>query len=393
MTAEEPGRAIKIAIMMRAMDQPTGRRFCIEGLIRAMLRMDHKNSYLLQYRDAKWLGMFSSHDNVKEVVVRSPHKLLWDQVAVPYNAWREGASVIYNPKFSVPLVSHCPVVMGLQEPAWWAVPADHTWIDVRYMRMMLPLYCRKASHFFPVSRFVLDENRKYLRMPFENATVAYNAPTGAFRSLSDSEELGEFRSRYNLPERFILGVTRVENRGNSGTSYCPTKNVETTLRAFGHVREHIPHKLVIAGRRIRDYLQDTGWKESDLEGIQFLGFVPHDELPMLYNAAEIFLLPSFYEGCPSTLLEALACGSRIISSKAGPLPELTNGAALLADPADPADFADKILKVARDESLREELQAKSLQRASFFSWERTAKVTLEALNDVARADRGGSKHL
>ena len=142
---------MRIAIMMRVMDQDTGLRFYTESLIEDLLRIDQENFYVLLYMTPKWLGRFDGYDNAKEVLIKSSNKLVWDQVRVPYAAWREGADLIYNPKFSIPLVTHCPVAMGLQEPAWWVHPEHHTWLDIRYMRAMLPLYCRKAKHFFPWS--------------------------------------------------------------------------------------------------------------------------------------------------------------------------------------------------------------------------------------------------
>ena len=106
---------MKIAIMMRAIDQPTGLRSYMEGVVSTLLRIDQEDEYLLLYRKPDFLGRFSGHKNVKEMLIGPSHVLLWDQVAVPLAARREGADIIWNPKFSVPLLSHCPVTMVLQE--------------------------------------------------------------------------------------------------------------------------------------------------------------------------------------------------------------------------------------------------------------------------------------
>src|SRR5262249_45939614 len=152
--------------------------------------------------------------------------------------------------------------------------------DVLYMRTMLPLYCRKASHLFPWSEFNLGETRKYLRLPLENATVTPFAPDAAFMRLWDAETLRDFRRSNGLPEKFILTVTRVLNLGNKSAAFTGTKNVETTLRAFSQIRQQVPHKLVIVGRRVREYLEYKGWK--DLEGVHFAVF-PREEMPKLYQ--------------------------------------------------------------------------------------------------------------
>jgi glycosyltransferase involved in cell wall biosynthesis len=383
---------MKIAIMMRAMDQDSGFRAYTESLIDTMLRIDGDDSYLLLYRTPKWFGRFTSYKNVKEVLLSAPHKLLWDQVAVPYKAWKERADVIFNPKFTVPLISHCPAAMGLAEPVWWAWPDHYERWDVRYMRTMLPLYCRKAAYFFPMSNFMLEENRQYLGLPFVNAAVAYSAPEEAFRPIDSAALLEQFRNKYQLPPRFILSVTRVDHPGlENSTSFHAGKNVDTTLRAFALCRKEIPHKLVIAGRRVHEYLVHRGFSNTDLKDVHFLGFVPHEELAQLYNLAELFVMPSFYEGFGLCLLEAMACGCPAVASQTGACPEVSGGAALLANPHDPADFAEKIMSVINDKDLRQELRAKGLQRAAWFSWEQTARLTLEGLKRAVNGSRRASR--
>jgi len=374
--------------MMRPMDQDSGFRTIMEGLVEGLLQTDRQNSYLLLYRTEKWLGRFSSFENVEEVLVSGFHKLIWDQVAVPYTAWRKQADIIFNPKFSVPFVSHCPVAMGLHEPAWWVWPEHYEWLDQRYVRTMLPWYCRKAAHLFPISKFVIDENRKYVGLPFDNTTVAYPAPKEYFTTIDDSSALQEFREKYDLPERFIVDVTRVDHPGVEGSkSFFPGKNPETAVRAFALCRDRIPHRLVLAGRRVPEYLSHIGLTSDDLEGVHCIGFVPHEEIPLLYNLAELSLLPSYYESYGMTLVEAMACGCPVVASKTGACAEISAGAALLADPYDPGDFADKILLLLEDDNLRQQLKRKGLERAAYFSWDKTAKVVLNGLTQAIESRR------
>jgi glycosyltransferase involved in cell wall biosynthesis len=256
------------------------------------------------------------------------------------------------------------------------------------MKTMLPLYCRKSAYIFPNSQFILDENRKYLGLPFQNTTVTYSAPQDKFRRIDEPATLEGVRRKYDLPERYILTVTRVDHPGLDGfehKGWHPGKNVETILRAYALCRESLAHKLVISGRRVQEYLLQTGWKESDFKGVHFLGFVAHEDMPTLYNLADLFAIPSFYEGCPNTLLEALACGCPIVASRTGGCPDIGGTAPMFADPYQPADFSEKIkaiLTILTNEPLRKELSRKSLERAAFFSWERTAKLILGGLTQV-----------
>jgi glycosyltransferase involved in cell wall biosynthesis len=371
---------MKIAIMMRAMDQDSGFRAITEHLVEAMLRVGTSNSYLLLYRTAKWFGRFAKFGNAKEVVIKAPHKIAWDQVAVPFKAWNEGVDVIFNPKFSIPLISHCPVAMGLQEPAWWVWPQHYERWNVWYQKIMMPLYCRKALHLFPNSEFILQENQKYLPLSVRKCTIVYSAPGAHFRPIDDRAVLKQTSGKYDLPERFILSVTRVDHPGlENSTSFHGGKNVETAVRAFNLIREHIPHTLVIAGRRVREYLAHAGLSHGELKNVRILGFVPREEMANLYNLAEIFVIPSFYEGCPSTLLEAMACGLPVVGSETGACPDVSGGAAIFANPYDPADFAEKMMQMLKNSNMRQEFKAKSLARASQFSWEISAKLILNAL--------------
>jgi glycosyltransferase involved in cell wall biosynthesis len=273
--------------------------------------------------------------------------------------------------------------MGLQEPAWWATPQHHTWWDRLYMRTMLPLYCRRSSHFFPWTQFVLDENRKYLRAPLEHATVTYTGIDASFHRPYDAATLDAFRRRHDLPQRFILSVSRVENLGNRSATFSGTKNIETTLRAFARMRPEIPHALVVVGRRVREYLEHVGWTVDGFERVRFMGFVPHEDIAKLYRLAELFVMPSYYEGCGIAMIEAMASGCPVVASRTGACPEVGAEAAIAADPHDASDFAAKMLKVLRDPHLASELREKSLRRARLFNWERVAHLTLDGLTQAA----------
>ena len=96
------------------------------------------------------------------------------------------------------------------------------------------------------------------------------------------------------------------------------------------------------------------------------------------------VIPSFYEGCPATVMQAMACGSPLIASATGGSPEVSGDAGLLVDPHDPADIARKMTAVLSDEDLRKKLKERGLERASFFNWKRTAKLTMEGLVRAAR---------
>ncbi len=369
--------------MMRAVDQNSGFHLYIEGLIRAMLKTESKHSYILLYRTAKWIGEFSSFDNVTEILVKGPHKFLWDQIVVPFIALKHKADVIFNPKFSVPLISPCPVVMGLQEPAWFAWPEHYEKLDVLYQKLMLPIYARKASHFFPMAQWVIDENRKYIGIPFNNATVTYPGVQKHLKPVNDEKVLKDFRSKYNLPDKFILSMTRVDNPGmEHSKKWNPSKNPHTTLKSFLICKDKIPHHLVFAGRKVIDYFLDIGFTEDDFERVHFTNFIPFEEIQKIFSLADLIVVPSYYESFGFTLLGAIACGCPAIASSSGACSEVAGDSALYADPNSPEDFADKILLILSNEELKAKLKKKALERAKNFSWEKTAQFTFKGIKSA-----------
>ena len=374
--------------MMRPIDQDSGFQAYVLGLLDALLSFDDPHTYVLFYRTPKWIGRFASSPKVKEVLISAADKFLWDQVAVPWRAWRERADVIFNPKFSVPLVAHCPVVMGLQEPAPWAWPEHYERLDVLYQRLMLPLYCRRAAHLFPMAHWILEENRRHLGLPLRDATVTWPAPHKHLAPVEDRGALEEFRARWNLPARYILGVTRVDHPGlDLSTSFYPGKNPQIALRAFIRLRDRIPHDLVFAGRRVREFFLNLGFTEADFVRVHFVGFVPFQELPKLYTLAEVAVHVPFYEGFGFGLMAGLACGCPTVTSKLGASPEVVRDASLLANPSDPEDVAAQIMRLINDPGLRAQLREKGMRRTSELTWERTARLTLEGITQAVKGTR------
>jgi glycosyltransferase involved in cell wall biosynthesis len=198
----------------------------------------------------------------------------------------------------------------------------------------------------------------------------------------DPGRLSDVQTRYRLPDRFLLSVGTLE----------PGKNRETLTRALSLIHErgtHLP--LVVVGQR--GWLDDAGASSEPAGQIIYLGYVPDADLPALYSCAEAFLFPSWLEGFGLPPLEALACGTPVISSRRPAMTEVLGDAALFADPRDPAAWADSIERLAADRALRANLIGRGLARASTFSWDRSARATLDvyaaALQSTQRAGKEG----
>lgn len=373
---------MKIAIMMRAMDKDSGFRALVDGMARAMVQAAPDVQFVLIYQTDKWLGRFAEHPNVKEVLVRLKSPLLWDQCAVPWVAWREHADVVFNTKFFAPLLCPCPVTMGLQEPSWFTRREEYDPWDAQYQRIMIPISVRRCAHVFPNSRFILEENRRVLKMAIEHSTVTYSAAEERFAPTHDPAALQDLRDRHSLSRPFILVVSRVLHFGMEKAGFFAGKSPEVAYRAFAKIRDRVPHELVFAGRQIEAYLRHTEGPDADFRGVRFLDFVPFQDMHLLYGSADLFVNPCVYEGCPNTVLQAMASGLPVIVADQGGSADVGEGAALMASSMDSDDLAEKMQRVALDGNLRKEMGSRSLARSSQFTWRRSAIQTLDALRRV-----------
>jgi glycosyltransferase involved in cell wall biosynthesis len=188
--------------------------------------------------------------------------------------------------------------------------------------------------------------------------------------------------------RFILYVGGI----------APHKNLAALVTAFDRLLadgRHDDVRLVLVGDYENDvFLIDDAIRErmNDPEfrkRVKFTGYIPDADLNALYNAATVFVLPSFCEGFGLPALEAMSCGTVVIGSDTTSIPEVVGEAGLFFDPNDAAALAEHLAAVLDDVALREELQRRSLQRAAMFSWQRSAEDTLRVLNSLGSAGQAG----
>jgi len=186
--------------------------------------------------------------------------------------------------------------------------------------------------------------------------------------------------RYVIERPYILYVGSLEKR----------KNLPRLLEAYAYLRETLPGwKLVIVGGR--KWKSDPIYKAVQRLGLEphviFTGFVAEEDLPALYNGADLFVFPSLYEGFGLPVLEAMACGTPVVTSNTSSLPEVAGEAALLVAPTDVKAIAAAMQRVLSEPDLAAELRRRGLERASQFSWERTARETLAVYERVLVDDQ------
>ena len=371
---------MRIGIMLRAIDEKGGVAVYSRNIVAELLQLDRENEYVLLYRNPENIGRFAGHANAHERLVRAPNKAWWDQVAIPLACRREKVDVLFHPKFTAPLLAPCPVVMTVHGADWF-MPEQaiyYTKLDVRYMHLAMPLYFKKCAAVISVSQLTTDNFNQVMDLPRDKVKTIYFAPARHFRRITDMATLQAAKKRYELPNRFILTLTKRLGDGR--------KNLGQIFKSYAlyHQQTDNPAKLVIGGKDCYVYkaeysIPDDGYGAD----ILFPDWIDQQDLPAVYSLADLYLYPSNLEAFPIPLTEAMACGTPIVTSNVNGLAEIVGEAAVLVNPRDAEAIAGAVSRVLGDDALRADLATKGLARSALFSWDRCAAQTLALLEDTA----------
>jgi len=380
---------MRIGITLQSLDQTWGGiGVYTEEIVKHLLKLDKANEYILIYpgfgAPRKSFGQYRRYKNAKEVEThfsRLPSGWYWDQVIVPKIAEREGIDVLFNPFLSVPIRGQFKKVMIMHAVEYHTVPKVYDWKLYLKWSLLERVLLPEADRLISISNTMTQQLRRAVKYPIENVCTVYHGVSDRFRVIEDVVKLRDAREEYELPDDFILFV---------GHLY-PEKNFGNLVRALHLVAKKIPHDLVVVGRPRWKYQKDLQLIESLglQQRVHFLYYIPNSDLPAIYNLASCFVLPSLYEGFGLVLVEAMACGCAVIGSRSGAIPEISDGAAILFDPYNPAEIGEAILKTLEDGDFRQSLIQKGLARAKEFTWDRCATNTLQVLKEVVEDNSVG----
>ncbi len=301
--------------------------------------------------------------------LRTDQRLRWQQWELPRRARAVRPDVLHVPGFDAPLWKPCPVILTVHDLIGLLFPANLPPVSRFYWSRWLPRTIRWADQVIADSEHTRRDLVQLLGIPAERIEVVYLGVDETLRPLKEQAALEAVRQEYGLPPAIILYVGTIE----------PRKGLDTLIAAYAASAAEIPHDLVITGKK--------GWYTEPLfrqvealglgQRVRFTDYVADEDLPGLYNLADLFVYPSRYEGFGLPPLEAMACGVPVVSSNAASLPEVVGNAALLVPPDDAEALAAAIRRVLDDEALQAEMRARGLERAKRFTWEETARRTAE----------------
>lgn len=309
-------------------------------------------------------------------------KFWFEQDTFPRLCRRLDVDLAHVPYFASPLSPTVPTVVTIHDLIPIVLPQyrGNVWV-----RLYTSLVAAAASH----ARLVLTDSEAskrdilaYLKLPDQQVKVVYLAPAPHYRPIEEPLVLEAVRRKYTLPETFILWLAGFDVR----------KNAQALLHAYTWVHSALGDEcpLVMAGRlptKNTPLFPDPRRIAAELgisQAVRFPGWVDEADKPALYTAATVFAYPSYYEGFGLPILEAMACGTPVVTSNATSLPELAGAAAFQIDPGDPRRLGAALIALCVQENLHAEMRAKGLAQAAQFSWKKTACETLAAYHHVLR---------
>lgn len=343
----------------------------VNNLAKALKIVDNENDYL--FFAVKHYHSMSRHKTFRTRMETIYRDLLWTHGVLSYKTLLAKVDILHMPANIIPIVTSCPTIVTLHDTIILKETQIFPIWQRNYFRVFMPLSAKRSSHILTNSKHSKHDICKYLNIIPDKVTVTYLASSPDFKQISDME-ISKIRQKYNLGS-YILTVGALE----------PRKNINRLLEAFALLRERrLPYQLIHVGPKgwFYDEVFSNVYRLQLQDSVRFLGKVDLDDLVGLYNAASVFVFPSLYEGFGLPVLEAMACGCPVVTSKLSSLPEVVGDAGLTINPYDVQQLAKTIQQVLEDEALAKDMRQRGVERSKMFSWKRCAEETLNVYRQV-----------
>jgi len=355
-------------------------------LVKNLHLLDRQNNeYRFFWPGDEFKNLDPGVDEVFNSIERSKDKF-WEEVHIPMSVEQEKIDLFHVPQngIGLPTKKGCLNVVTVHDLIPYIYPET---VGKGYLRIFLqemPRIMEQSDLIITVSEQSKKDIQRIFQLPDDRIAVTYEAPESVYRPMDKTAAKDYVKNTYGIDRPYVLYVG----------GFSPRKNVKGLINAFYEIQKDIPpeYALVLVGKEARDF-DDTSMLVEALrlqDRVIFTGFAPVLELPYLYNAADLCVYPSFYEGFGLPPLEAMACGTPVITSNSSSIPEVTGDAALLVNPHDMYALAEGMEKVLNSPELRAKMSQESLAQAAKFSWEKCARETIAAYQKLYQRNKSSA---
>ena len=351
---------------------PTGVGRYLSNLLNHIRRIDKKNYYCLYTAHSTNLPMIQQ-GNFRQKSLTVPvlqNYFTWNHARLPVELLQHPVDLFHFPFYTIPVFRNYKSVVTIHDITYEIHPEWYSWKGLFAMRYFSRYAAKHTDKILTDSENTKQDILEYYGIAENKVAVISLGVEERFRKIDVPSAIAQLKATYRIvASQVVLYVGSIHTR----------RNIEQLVRAFRLVCQKISDvQLILIGKREYPYLDITRLvQELDLaEKIIVAGYSHDDDLPLLYNLADLFIYPSSYEGFGLPPLEAMACETPVITAQNSSLPEVVGDAAVFVDPFNIREMADAMYQVLKDENLRRDMILKGRLQSRKFSWERTAKETL-----------------
>jgi glycosyltransferase involved in cell wall biosynthesis len=346
-------------------------------LIEALSSLEPKDDTFVLLQSRKDKSSIINSNGFERKSLWTPSHNRFEQPALSFEISSLGLNLLHSPDFIPPFRRKCKSVITIHDLAFLLYPHFLTKESARYYGQIDHAW-RNTDHIIAVSEATKQDSINLLGVPEKKITVIHEAANPIYRPVPKDKARQVAKEKYRLDKNFILFVNTIE----------PRKNLPGLLQAYRRLRDEYKRDEILVLSGSKGWLWEEVYEKVEKLNLEkhvaFLGRVPSEDLVYLHNAASLFVYPSFYEGFGLTPLEAMNCGTPVIVSNTSALPEVVGDAALMIDPHDIDGLTVAMWRALTEEELRQDLIQKGFKRAQKFSWQETAKKTLEVYHKIGR---------
>jgi glycosyltransferase involved in cell wall biosynthesis len=354
----------------------------VMNLINQIEKLDKENEYFILLRKKYFNQLEFKNKNFKKILVDYPHYSLKEQIFLPLQLIKIKPDLVHFPHFNVPILWWGKYVVTIHDLIKHLSRGVQTttrqpifyWFKYLNYKILVWLAVKGATKIITPSNYWKEELIKRYHLPREKVIVTYEGVDKKFSIFNFQFSKRKILEKYKIKTPFII---------YTGSLY-PHKNVKVLIRAVKKLNKKIRLYLVIVCAR--NIFYERFLKKVEKLGaknfVNFVGFVPDEELVVIYQQAEAFVFPSLIEGFGLPGLEAMACGLPVLASDIPVFREIYKDAVIYFDPFCSDDLAEKIKKIMKNKKLKEELKLKAKKLISFYSWEKMARKTIKIYRDL-----------
>lgn len=352
----------------------------IFNLLKRMIQVAEDHKFIVYKKPDVFSDFTITNDKVQINNIKGSRSLriLWEYTLLPASLKHEKVDVFWGPSNFLPPAKSCKFIVTIHDLSAFTYAQTYPFIRRRYYQYIISKATQRADFIITDSESSKQDLIKYFSIPDDKVIVIYCGIDEIFQPVESQDVILNVKQKYKLPAEFIFTLGVLE----------PKKNTERLIKAYARLKDtfkDIPH-LVVGGSK------KYGWKNEKIfqlvnslklnDLVLFTGAIDHKDLPVVYSAAELFVLPSLYEGFGLPVIEAMACGTPVVTSNTSSLPEIAGNAAVLVNPYNVLEIADVISLILYDENKKQEMIKNGFENIKRFNWEKAATELISVFEKV-----------